>query len=339
MVRLFTLIPILTMLIAGELAIGGCTNQNVSPVQKVVFMGGYKAQANLPFVAVYVAKEKGYFLEQDLEVEIKHANRGEHLQLLMSGEIDFTTSAAASVLKYRSNPGLPITAFVLWGQRGQQAFISLDNSGINSIKDWEGKTFGYKISPPPDYLGLLKTNNIKRSSLKEVNAGFDPRILTEGKVDILAVFKSNEPDTIRRLGFGLNMWDPADYGIPTMGLTYVTRQDIVDNRAGLTSRFLKATLKAAHFINVNKEETLDIVMRYAPNSNREHQEFMLESEMRDATGPVTERYGMGWFTAEQWDALYKHLLEFEVISDFDFKSAFTRIFLEEIHQDNVLIWP
>ena len=55
--------------------------------------------------------------------------------------------------------------------------------------------------------------------------GFDPRILIEGKVDILAVFKSNEPDTIRSMGHGVTLWDPYDYGIPTLGLTYITTHD------------------------------------------------------------------------------------------------------------------
>ena len=42
---------------------------------KVVFMAGFKAQANLPFVAAYVAEDKGYFEDQGLEVDIKHASR------------------------------------------------------------------------------------------------------------------------------------------------------------------------------------------------------------------------------------------------------------------------
>ena len=57
---------------------------------------------------------------------------------------------------------------------------------------------------------MLQANGVDRSTITEVNAGFDPRVLTEGKVDILAVFKSNEPDTIRKLGFDINEWEPED---------------------------------------------------------------------------------------------------------------------------------
>ena len=170
-----------------------------SEPDKLVFMAGFRAQANLPFVAAYVAQEKGYFEDQGLDVEIRHASTGEHLKLLLSGDVDITTAAASSVLKRRSDPGLPIVAFALFGQQSQQAYVALGNSGINTPKDWEGKTFGYKISVPPDYLAILEANGVDRSTINEVKVGFDPRVLTEGKVDVLAVFNSNEPDTIRRL--------------------------------------------------------------------------------------------------------------------------------------------
>ena len=173
----------LYLLIAGALGVallaGACGRDS----DTVVFMAGFKPQANLPFVAAYVAQEKGFFEEQGLEVEIRHST-GQHLQLLMAGDVDFTTAAATSVLKRRSDPELPIVAFALFGQRGQQAYIALDESGIETVNDWEGKTFGYKVSPPPDYLAMLRAANVDRSRITEVNAGFDPRVLTEGRVDV-----------------------------------------------------------------------------------------------------------------------------------------------------------
>ena len=307
----------------------------------VVFMAGFKPQANLPFVAAYVAQEKGFFREQGLEVEILHAGAGgQHLKLLLAGDVDFTTAAASSVLKRRADPGVPIVAIALFGQRGQQTYVTLKESGIETLKDWEGKTFGYKISPPPDYLAMLKAGGVDRSRITEVNAGYDPRVLTEGRVDILAVFKSNEPDIIRRLGFDIDLWDPENYGVPSMGLTYITRQELVDQEPDLVERFTKASLKAVEYIFNNREEALDIVMKYAPDDQREHQGFMLETELRDAVGPVTDQHGQGWMTDAQWKALYEHLLEFEALpGPFDYQTAYADRFLRAIYEDGELRWP
>lgn len=307
---------------------------------KVVFMAGFRAQANLPFVAAYVAQEKGYFEDQGLDVEIRHASSGEHLKLLLSGDVDFTTAAASSVLKRRSDPGLPIVAFALFGQEGQQAYAAMGNSGIMSPKDWEGKTFGYKISVPPDYLAILEANDVDRSTINEVKVGFDPRVLTEGKVDVLAVFNSNEPDTIRRLGFSVNTWEPETYGVPNLGLTYITSTDIVDERPEVVRRFLKATMRAMQDIRETPGEAVDIVLEYAPEEDREHQHFMLQTELDDSISPITDANGAGWMTADQWQRLYDMLLQYEAIPNpFDYTTAYTDRFLQDIYQNGNLDWP
>ena len=119
--------------------------------------------------------------------------------------MDITTADAGALLKRISDPGLPVTAFVLFGQRGQQAFVALKESGIETPKDWGGKIFGYKGSPPPDYFAILEANGVQPSAVEPVKVGFDPRVLTEGQVDVLSVFKSNEPNRIRNLGFEVNV--------------------------------------------------------------------------------------------------------------------------------------
>jgi ABC-type nitrate/sulfonate/bicarbonate transport system substrate-binding protein len=307
---------------------------------RVVFMAGFKAQANLPFVAAYVAQEEGYFEAQGLDVEIRHAGSGEHLKLLLAGDVDITTAAATSVLKRRSDPDIPVVAIALFGQRGQQAYVALSDSGMSTPNDWEGKTFGYKTSVPPDYLAVLKASGADRSKITEVNAGFDPRVLTEGRVDVLAVFNSNEPDTIRRLGFEVTTWEPEDYGVPNIGLTYIATEDTVDSRSDLVERFLKATLKGVEFALANVEETVDIVLKYAPGADRDHQRFMLETELADARSDLTGRNGVGWMTDEQWMALYDYLLEWDALPNpFDYKDAFTDRFLRGVYDEGELSWP
>ena len=128
-----------TAVVVVMLMLLACSEEE-APLKSVTFMAGFKPQANLPFAAAYIAKEKGYFREQGLAVEIRHST-GEHLSLLMAGDVHFTTADANSVLQRRADPGLPIVAIALFGQRGQQAFVALEESGIQTPKDWEGRTF------------------------------------------------------------------------------------------------------------------------------------------------------------------------------------------------------
>lgn len=318
----------------------GGGNDADDALDRVVFMAGFKPQANLPFVAAYVAQERGYFAEQRVDVDILHATSGEHLKLLVAGDVHVTTAAASSVLKRRSDPQLPIVAFALLGQRGQQAYMALDDSGISTLKDWEGRTFGYKISVPPDYLAMLQAADVDRGRITEVQAGFDPRVLTEGRVDVLAVFKSNEPSIVRGLGHEVVMWDPSNYGVPNMGLTYITTDDYAAQSSDILDRFLRAALKALEFVQSNPEAALDIVMKYAPKEDRDHQRFMLETELADAVSQLTEERGIGWMTDDQWRTLYEHLIDFDALDrPFDYRTAFTTSFLQRAYQDGNLRWP
>ncbi len=333
------LAPIAALILALVAAFG-CAAQSETEPETLTFMAGFRPQANLPFVAAYVAQEEGYFAEQGLDVEILHST-GEHISLMMAGEVDFTTADANTVLQRRADPGLPIVAISLFGQRGQQAFLSLAEDELRSPKDWEGHTFGYKVTIPPDYLAILDAEGVDRSAISEVRVGFDPRILTERKVDILAAFKSNEPNVIRGLGFDVDVIDAADYGVPTLGLTYITQEKTIEERADTVERFLKATLKGVEFAAANTEETLDIVLKHAEGADREHMRFMLNAEFADAVSPLTDANGIGWMTSEQWRAFHDSLLEHDALpAAQDVDSAFTDAFIERVYDDDGnLRWP
>lgn len=314
------------------------------PPVKVTFMAGFKPQANLPFVGAYVAQEKGFFAQQGLEVEIKHVVQpGENFRFLAAGEVQFTTGDAAVVLERRAGePSLPIVAIALIGQRGQQGFAVLADAGIRSPKDWEGRTAGYKGSQPtPDYLALLAAAGTDQGKVKDVRVGFDPRVLTERRVDVFPVFISNEPYTLRRLGFEVRLFEAADYGVPTLGLTYVTTEQYARERPEVVGRFLKAVLRGIAWAKENPSEAIDIVLKFAPNEDREHMRFMMETELAAAVTAQTEANGIGWMTAEQWRALHDMLVRFEALPRplNDLNAAFTDRFLREIYQGGKLVWP
>ena len=69
------------------------------------------------------------------------------------------------------------------------------------MKDWSGKKFGYKGSVPVEFLAIARANGLNPDDVDQVKVSFDPRVLSEGQVDILAVFVSNEPGQLQRIGY------------------------------------------------------------------------------------------------------------------------------------------
>lgn len=324
------------------LALGACGGGE-EEATKVTFMAGYKAQANLPFVGAYVAEKKGFFEEQGLEVDIQHSSgSSQHVQLLMAGEVQFSTADAANVLERIADPGLPLVSIALIGQTGQQGWVTLKDSGLDDVKSWKGKTVAYRSSIPPDLLAILKANDMTLDDIDEVDVGFQPpQLLVEGQVDVYPVFLSNEPDTIeRKLGREVNVFSAADYGAPTLGLTYITTQDYLAEHPDIARRFLKAVLRGIAWAQGNPEEATDIVLEFSPEADPDHERFMLETELAGAMSELTEANGLGWQTLGQWEDLHDWLIEFEAIAEpVDPADAFTDSVLREVYQDGKLVWP
>jgi ABC-type nitrate/sulfonate/bicarbonate transport system substrate-binding protein len=295
-------------------------------LEPVTFMAGFAPQANLPFVGVYVAAANGYFAEEGLDVTIEHsAGGGEHLQLLASGAVDVTTQDAAVVLQRRADPGIPLVALALLGQRGQQAFVAMADSGMATPADWVGHRVGFKGTPPPDLFAILDASGVSADDVELVNVGFDVRVFTEGQVDVYPVFKSNEPDIITGLGFDIVTWDAADFGVPTLGLTYVATEESVEERPGMLRRFLAAALRGIAWAEANPDEAVDIVLTHTgEEADPDHQRFMLDSELADYRSEVTEANGDAWQTVDQWQALHDLLVEHEALAQpVDVTEAFT----------------
>ena len=310
------------------------------PIEKITFIAGFKPQANLPFVGVYVAQERGYFKAQGLEVAIQHAVSGEHVQLLATGRAQFSTGSGGDILKRVSQADVPLVSIALIGQRDEQAFAVRADSPISTLKDWEGKLVGYKSTPSADYLALLKIGGVDRSKVREVAVGFDPRVLATGQVDVYPVFASNEPDTLARQGVAVRLFDPTAYGIPSFGLTYMTNREFATTRPDVVTRFLRAALKGIEDAIADRDGATDIVMKYAPGEDRAHQRYMLDTEIAAAQTDMTRARGIGAMSKEQWTALESFLSEYGAIPKrVDVSTIYNDTFVNELYKSGKLAWP
>lgn len=311
-----------------------------TPIEAVTFIAGFKPQANLPFVGVYVAQERGYFRAQGLEVTIQHAVSGEHVQLVATGRAQFSTGSGGDILKRVAQAGVPLVAVALIGQRDEQAFAVRADSPIRTLKDWEGRVVGYKSTPSADYLALLKIGGVDRSKVREVAVGFDPRVLATGQVDVYPVFASNEPDTLARQGIAVRLFDPTAYGVPSFGLTYMTSREMIATRPDVVRRFLRAALKGIEDAAADPAKAVEIVMKFAPGEDPAHQRYMLDTELAAAQTEATRARGIGTMTRDQWSTLEAFLAEYGTLPKrVDVTTVFDDTFVNELYKSGTLVWP
>ena len=309
------------------------------PVEKVTFIAGFKPQADLPFVAVYVAQEKGYFRDQSLEVEIQHATSGEHIQLLATNRVQFSTGSAGDVMKRVASAGVPLVSIAQIGQRDEQSFAVRADSPIRTLKDWEGRLVGYKSTVSADYLALLQLGGVDRSKVREVAVGFDPRVLADGRVDVYPVFTANEPDTLARIGVPVRLFDPTSLGVPGLGLSFITNQQMVDTKPDVVTRFLRASLRGLADAIADRDAAIDVVMKYATGEDRAHQRYMLDTEIDAAQNDLTRANGIGAMDRARYVALRDFLLQYGGLTkSVDVDAVFTDRFVKDLYKDGRLVW-
>lgn len=297
---------------------------------RITFMAGFKPQANLPFVAAYVALDQGYFADEGLDVEIRHSPSGGHLQLLLESEVDFTTGSAGRVIQRRAE-GLPVRAIALFGQRGDQGYVVRAESDISGPTDFAGRTVGFRMGiVPPELKAMLASVGLSEDDVELQGVPFDVRPFIEGDVDVYPVYLNNEPDTIRREGMDIRLIDPHDFGVPTMGLTFLAREQTVKEDPELIERFLRASLRGVQYASENIDEAVAITLKYAEGADAEHQRFLLETELSNAH----RNDGIGRSSLEQWQALEELLRRFDVIeTEVDVSLAFDGSFVDALYND------
>ena len=324
---------VLTVVAATALAVAvACSDDGEEALEDVVFMAGYRAQANLSFVAVYMADARGFYADEGLDVEIQHSTQGEHTQLMLAGEVDFSTETAAQVLRQRSN-GLPVRAVTLFGQRGDQGFVVHADSGIETPADFAGHSVGFKLGVvPAELLALLATAGLDADDVQLQAVGFDDRVFIERQVDVFPVFLNNEPNRIRNAGVDIRVFDPHDHGIATLGVTYIAHEETAVEERDLVERFLRATLRGAQYAAEHPDEAIDLVLEYAEGADRDHQRFLLDTDLRNAA----REDGMGRGTLDQWEALQDVLVrhDSQFGSPVDVATAFDPSFVDALYDDS-----
>lgn len=131
-VALFTLLAAC----AGPAAPSGPASSQ--PATKITYLTSFGQFGRDSYA--YVAKEKGYFAAEGLDVEIK-AGSGtvEVAKLVASGQADFGAGDFPTAVITIANEGLPITTTSMIHQNSLAAVITLEGRGISKAQDLAGK--------------------------------------------------------------------------------------------------------------------------------------------------------------------------------------------------------
>ncbi len=281
---------------------------------------------------IFMALENGYFEEEGLDVEVNvPADPTTALQLVATGDDDFTISYQADVLYARSQ-GLEIQSVAALVQHPLNTIMALESSGITEPADLEGTTIGVTGVPSDEAMlgAILEDAGLSLDDVEIVNVGFDlmPSLLG-GSVDaIIGGYFVHESILAEQQGEPVVAMNVQDHGVPDYyELLLVTGDAFVDENPDAVEGFIRALQRGYEAAAADPDAAVDALMAAYPETAEE-----VEREGIGLIVPLwTDDGAVAWGTQteERWQTYHDWLRETGLLEeDVDVNEAFTNEFVE-----------
>ncbi|MED3551665.1 ABC transporter substrate-binding protein [Cytobacillus praedii] len=323
-------------LICTALLLAGCSSGNdqtkekdKKDLEKVTVVLDWTPNTN--HTGLYVAKEKGYFEEEGLDVEIIMPGEAGADQLTASGKADFGVSYQESITQARVQ-GVPLVSVAAVIQHNTSGFASPAEKNIKSPKDFAGKTYGGWGSPVEKSVldSLMKIEKANVEDVSIVNMG-DADFFTAVKrdIDFAWIYYGWTGVEAELRGEKINMVYLTDYSEKLDYYTPVlaTNEKMIESYPETVKAFVKAASKGYKYTIENPKEAADILMKAAPDLDAElvkkSQEWLAPHYQDDASRWGEQKLDV-WKNYADWmfeNGLLDKKLEAE--------KAFTNEFLPE----------
>ncbi|WP_042351828.1 ABC transporter substrate-binding protein [Bacillus massiliigorillae] len=286
---------------------------------------------NTNHTGLYVAKEKGYFKEQGLDVEIIMPGEAGADQLVASGKADFGIGYQEGLTQARAQ-GVPLVSLAAIIQHNTSGFAAPANKNIKSPKDFEGKKYGGYGSPVEEAImkAIMEKENADVKKVDIINMGeADYFTAVKRDIDFAWIYYAWTGIEAELRGEKLDMLYVKDYSKELDYYTPIltTSEKMIAKDPETVKAFVKAVSKGYEFAIDSPSEAADILIKEVPDLNPElvkkSQEWLAPRYQDDAKRWGEQKLEV-WKNYSDWMAENK-LLE----GKFDPKAAFTNDYLPE----------
>ncbi len=212
------------------------------------------------FAGYYIAKEKGYFEDEGLDVNIKEFNFNINLlDDVLNSKSEYAIGKSSLIIDRLE--GKEITLLSAIYQKSPMVLISLKNSNINTPNDLKNK----KVMLTPDARSTASINSmIISQGLQLDDINFQPHTfklddLLNGTTDAMGCYISNEPYILSKKNIDFTIHNPSDYGFDFYGGLLFTSRNELNNNPLRAKGIYNATLKGWKYAFNNIEETSKLI--------------------------------------------------------------------------------
>ena len=279
---------------------------------------------------LYLAKDKGYFKDAGLDVEIQAGDGSTtSAKLVGNGAVDFALCSGDSAMMAVS-AGAPLKVLAVLYPEPPTVILSRKARNITKPKDLEGKKYGayFKSTTHKQFLAFCKANDVDLSKVQVIGTAAKAEdILTDG-VDASSGYTYIQPVQCELAGVAVNEMWLTDFGVKGYSLSIIGNRDKMD--PDVTRRFVQSAIKGfAEMVN-DDPSALEAFMKVNPTANREFETQKLARVRAFIQKVLPHQKVLGMQTAEGWIQTQDFLIDQELLTKkIDLNAFFTTEFLTE----------
>ena len=212
----------------------------------ITYLSSFDFAATASIVEVLVAKERGYFDELCLDVEVKPSFSTANYPELAANNAQFSSGGSFSeVVDFASKNEAQFVVAAVEGKTGIDGLIIKDG-GPTDLAGLAGSTIGVKGKITPSVAAMLRQAGLTEGTdyTTVLLDGFDPKVHIEvPNIVGFPGYKSNEPKQLEAAGIPHTVFDPADLDIPgSFGILY-TNAEFLNEHPTAAQDFVRASMR------------------------------------------------------------------------------------------------
>ncbi|MGB6328855.1 MAG: ABC transporter substrate-binding protein [Halarcobacter sp.] len=248
------------------------------PLKKVVLQLNWLNQ--FQFAGYYMAKEKGFYKEVGLDVEIRELDKNIKLSEIEKNDMYDFSIARSSLIIDKIN-GRDVVALAAIFQESPLMLLTRKDSNINKPEDLKNK----KIMITPDVknsasiLAMLYSKGFYNKDFTLLKHSFNIENLINKKVDAMVAYLSNEPIIMKNRNIEYNIIHPKNYGFNFYSDILFTSSKFIKKNPTSTMNFVEASLKGWSYAFENMTETAELIFKKYNTLNKSMIHLIKEGEI------------------------------------------------------------
>ncbi len=229
------------------------------------------------FGGYYMAVEKGFYADEDLDVELIEMSQGiEPATEMMSGNVEFAVGRSSLLIGSAKDNNL-VALFAAF-QQSPLMLLTTKKSEISRPSDLRGKRIMITNDAKRvgELLAMLLQSDISSSDFIQQPHSYNIDDLIEGNTDAMASYISNEPYIMAQRGVKYHIIHPKDFGFDMYSDILFTSREFARKNPDLTERFYRASLRGWQYAFDHIEETAEIIFKRYNSQNKTLEALVFE---------------------------------------------------------------